>query len=131
MATANTLAAIAAGNGAGLETVLRNFGRALGFKAPNSSPYDKFMLRFHDYLKENTAFQERCPKIRLEFPPGSTWITFTDAVPHAVLSGQYAVEQTLIVPVTALIHPEKSPLRVLENLAGCPLAKETPQMAAR
>lgn len=122
------LDAIAAGNGSGLETVLKSFGRVLGFKAPPSSPYDKFMLRFHDYLKENTAFQEECRKIRLEFPPGSTWICFTDVLPHAVLYGQYAVEQTLIVPLRVLVHPEKSPLRVLENLAGHRLIKETPQI---
>lgn len=119
------LGGIAAGDG--LQTVLRNFGRVLGFKAPKSSAYDKFMLRFHDYLKENTAFQKDCRKIRLEFPAGSTWITFTDSVPHAVLYGQYAVEQTVIVPLTALVHPEKSPLRVLESLAGRPLTRESRQ----
>lgn len=122
------LDAIAAGNGAGLETVLKSFGRVLGFKAAASSAYDKFMLRFHDYLKENTAFQQECRKIQLEFSPGSTWISFTDALPHAVVYGQYAVEQTLIVPLAALIRPEISPLRVLENVAGHPLIEERPQM---
>lgn len=122
------LDAIAARNGAGLETVLKSFGRVLGFKAPTSSAYDKFMLRFHDYLKENSNFQLQCRKIRLEFPPGSTWISFTDALPHAVVYGQYAIEQTLIVPLAALLHPEQSPLRVLENLAGHPLIKEIPQI---
>jgi hypothetical protein len=39
-----------------------------------------------------------------------------------VLSGQYALEQTFIIPVRALIQPEKSPIRVLEKLAGRPLA---------
>lgn len=115
------LAHFADGDHAGFETVLRNFGRVLGFKAPTHSPYDKFMLRFHNYLKENNAFQEHCGKIRLEFPPGSTWISFTDAVPHAVIYGQYAVEQTVIVPMHALLSPEKSPLRTLENLVGRPL----------
>ena len=28
------------------------------------------------------------------FPPGSTWITFTDQVAHKAASGQYAIEQT-------------------------------------
>lgn len=126
------LAHYADGNGSrgGLDTVLRNFGRALGFKAPDSSPYDRFMLRFHNYLKENTAFQEHCGKIRLEFPPGSTWISFTDAVPHSVVYGQYAVEQTLIVPLHAMLNPEKSPLRTLENLVGRPLTHQTPILTA-
>src|SRR5262249_7985495 len=58
------------------------------------SPYDRFMLHFHDYLKGNTAFQSGCPKSRWEFPPESTWIVLTDMVPHAVESGQFALEQT-------------------------------------
>jgi hypothetical protein len=106
----------------GFERVWRAAGKALGLKVKPQSPYDKFMLHFHDYLKENHGFQQNCPKIRLQFPPGSTWICFTDAVPHAVLYGRYAVEQTLIIPVAALVTPEKSPLRVLERLAGRPLA---------
>jgi hypothetical protein len=79
---------------------------------------DEIMLRLHDYLKENADFQREGTKIRTDFPPGSTWIVFTDAVPHAVLAGRLALEQTLIIPVGALISPEKSPLRKLEEIAG-------------
>jgi len=39
-------------------------------------------------------------------------------VPHAALSGQFAMEQTFIVPVEALVTPEVSPIRVLEHLTG-------------
>jgi hypothetical protein len=84
--------------------------------------YDEVMLRLHDYLKENEAFQREGTKIRTDFPPGSTWIVFTDAVPHAVLSGRLALEQTLIIPIAALMSPEKSPLRKLEEIAGRSLA---------
>jgi hypothetical protein len=79
------------------------------------------MLHFHDFLKENTAFQTGSEKIRTDFPPLSTWITFTDVVPHAVLSGRYALEQTFIVPVGALFDQSKSPVRVLESIAGTSL----------
>lgn len=92
--------------------------RALGIDRVDRSPYDAFMLRFHDYLKENAAFQEGCPKNRMEFPPGSTWLVFTDAVAHAALSGQFAVEQTYIVPVEAQVEPETAPVKVLERLCG-------------
>src|SRR5947209_4172575 len=64
---------------------LATLKRAVGLRGIDRSAYDAFMLRFHDYLKENSAFQERGDKIRLEFPPYSTWIVFTDAVPHAAL----------------------------------------------
>ncbi len=86
------------------------------------SPYDRFMLRFHNYLKDNQEFQRDCPKATHEFPPGSTWIAFTDAVSHAVVSGQHALEQTFFVPVSSMIQPDKSPLRILEAMAGAPLA---------
>ncbi len=103
---------------------LNQFKRAVGMKTVERSAYDKFMLRFHDYLKENSGFQEGCRKVPISFPPMTTWMCFTDSVPHAVLSGQYALEQTFIIPMRALIVPEKSPLRVLEKMAGRPLLRE-------
>jgi hypothetical protein len=91
----------------------------LGLPVADRAPYDKFMLHFHDWLKENTAFQNaKQGKELLEFPPASTWLVFTDCVPHAALSGQFAIEQTFIVPVEALVVPEVSPIRVLEKIAG-------------
>jgi hypothetical protein len=95
--------------------------RGVGIKRAQRSRYDQFMLRFHDYLKDNQAFQRDCPKDRHEFLPGSTWIAFTDTVSHAVLSGQYALEQTFFVPIGSMIAPELSPLRILESIAGVPL----------
>ena len=92
--------------------------RAVGLKVINRSAYDKFMLRFHDYLKENSDFQQNCEKIHIAFPPMATWMCYTDSVPHAVLSGQYALEQTFIIPVKAMVLPEKAPIRVLERMAG-------------
>jgi hypothetical protein len=86
--------------------------------APDRGAYDRFMLRFHDYLKENTDFQRQGTKVRTDFQPSSTWIVFTDAVPHAVHSGRLALEQTFIIPVRARVAPEKSPLRKLEEIAG-------------
>lgn len=99
--------------------------RALGLNGRPQTSYDRFMLRFHDYLKQNSAFQQDCRKVRLEFPPGATWLCFTDAVPHAVVSGQFALEQTVIVPLSALLKPQDSPLRRLESLAGRPMVETT------
>lgn len=96
--------------------------KAVGIRGADRSAYDQFMLRFHDYLKENTDYQQKWEKIRLEFPPYSTWMVFTDSVPHAALSGQYALEQTFIVPMKAMVEPQKSPLKVLESLCGQSLA---------
>lgn len=90
--------------------------------ATHRSAYDRFMLRFHDWLKENAEWQRDCPKTRSEFPPASTWLVMTDTVPHAALSGRYALEQTFIVPMGAMVAPEAAPIRVLEQIAGCKLA---------
>jgi hypothetical protein len=79
------------------------------------------MLRFHHFLKASQEFQEMCSRTRWEFPPQSTWLVFTDMVSHAVLSGQFALEQTFIISTSALVLPEKAPVRVLERIAGCPL----------
>jgi hypothetical protein len=116
------LAGFASGGGARGNGLLRGVKKMFGLKGADPSAYDRFMLRFHDYLKENAAFQRDCRKVRLEFPPGATWICFTDAVPHSVQSGRYALEQTFIIALPGLVTPDKAPIRVLENLAGKPLA---------
>jgi hypothetical protein len=83
-----------------------------------ASPYDQFMLGLHNFLKENSDFQQNCPKDFWEFPPLSCWAVYTDLVSHAAISGQYALEQTIIIPKEALVQPEKAPVSILENLTG-------------
>jgi 3-deoxy-D-manno-oct-2-ulosonic acid (Kdo) hydroxylase len=97
---------------------VHGWAEKLGFRGAGRTPYDMFMLRFHDYLKENNDFQRNCPKARLEFPPLATWLVFTDGVAHAAMSGQYAIEQTLLIPAKALVAPEQAPYRILEAIAG-------------
>jgi hypothetical protein len=104
-----------------ISRTVESWGEKLGFRGMGRTPYDMFMLRFHDYLKENEKFQANCPKSRQEFPPLATWIVFTDCVAHAVMSGQYAIEQTLLIPPQALVAPQSAPYRILESLAGRPL----------
>ncbi len=114
------LGRFAAKNGALRRSVSR-WAAVLGLKALSRTPYDRFMLRFHDYLKENDDFQSNAPKVPLEFPPLATWMVFTDGVAHAAMSGQYAMEQTLLIPPEALVAPESAPYRILERLAAARL----------
>src|SRR5579871_3430840 len=93
-------------------------GRLVGLRAPDRSPYDDFMLRFHHYLKSNTEFQQTGQRQTAAFPSGSTWISFTDQVAHKAISGQYALEQTCIIPYKAMFLPELAPVSVLEKIAG-------------
>jgi hypothetical protein len=94
----------------------------LGLPVVDRPAYDRFMLRFHHFLKENETFQRDCPKDRWEFPPNSTWVCFTDTTSHSCVSGQYALEQTFIVRHESLVRPETAPIAVLERMAGFPLA---------
>ena len=87
------------------------------------SAYDRFMLGFHDYLKFKEDYQRDCPKYRFEFPPDSSWMVFTDLVPHAVLSGQYALEQTVIVSRESLLKREHAPIAILEAICHQSLAQ--------
>ena len=103
----------------------KSLGRGIGLGAAipsiKRSPYDDFMMRFHNFLKENPRFQADCPKYSFDFPPGSSWMVYTDTVPHAVLAGQYALEQTFLVRPEVLVAPQISPLKVLEEIAGAQL----------
>jgi hypothetical protein len=85
------------------------------------TPYDHVMLQLHDRGKADTDYQKTSPKTAVAFPPGTTWIVFTDRVMHAALGGQYLLEQTFHLPVTAMREPERSPLRILERLFQRPL----------
>jgi len=109
----------------GVSKAAKSLGRAIGLGAAipsiKRSPYDDFMMRFHNFLKENEEFQAATRKYPWNFPAGSSWMVYTDTVPHAVLAGQYALEQTFLVRPEALVNPETSPLRVLEKIAGAPL----------
>ena len=108
-----------------LSRAAKGLGRSMGLGAAipsiKRSPYDDFMMRFHNFLKENARFQAECVKYPWQFPAGSSWMVYTDTVPHAVLAGQYALEQTLLVAPEALVNPETSPLNVLQGIAGTAL----------
>jgi 3-deoxy-D-manno-oct-2-ulosonic acid (Kdo) hydroxylase len=95
----------------------------IGLPVISRSPYDEFMLQFHEYLKRNAYFQEHTPKYEYEFPAGSTWLCFTDVVPHSVKSGQHAVEQTFIIGRDSLADPGAAPVAILESLCRRPLVE--------
>ena len=102
---------------------LSRWGKTLGLPLAAPSRYDDFMLRLHDHLKANREFQDKEARYRWEFPPGSSWMVFTDFVPHAALSGQFALEQTLMIDRRSMLEPEKAPIRLLEKASGVtPLA---------
>ena len=82
------------------------------------SAYDQVMLQLHDKAKLDANYQAQAPHYDLAFPPGTTWICYTDQVLHAALAGRFALEQTFHVSPGVMLEPERSPLRVLERLTG-------------
>ncbi|HEY0107738.1 MAG TPA: Kdo hydroxylase family protein [Rhizomicrobium sp.] len=93
----------------------------LGITRGRRSAYDYLMLGLHDGAKRDPDYQKNAPQIEFAFPAGTSWMCFTDQAMHAALRGQFALEQTFHLPVGALARPERSPLRVLERMAGRPL----------
>ncbi|HYV42120.1 MAG TPA: Kdo hydroxylase family protein, partial [Thermoanaerobaculia bacterium] len=92
--------------------------KSAGLPVRARPPYDEFMHRFHNFLKDNEAYQDTARAQVVSFSPGATWMVFTDMVTHAVLSGQYALEQTFLIARASLMFPERAPVAVLERLAG-------------
>jgi len=84
--------------------------------------YDHLMLGLHDCAKADTTYQRDCAQEIARFAPGTTWICFSDQVMHAAMSGQYMLEQTIHLPVSALYEPAHSPLAILERLTSQALA---------
>jgi hypothetical protein len=86
------------------------------------TPYDEFMMQLHNAMKEDAAFQSGTSREEVKFVPGSSWMVYTETVPHAVLGGQYALEQTFLVDPAAMVTPMSAPIAILEKMAGAKLA---------
>jgi hypothetical protein len=97
--------------------LLKSFGATKSYR----TAYDHVMLKIHDSMKADEAYQREIEQNAFSFPSGSTWIVYTDKVSHAAMGGQHLFEQTFYLPVNAMVDPAKAPLRILERIAGCPL----------
>ena len=80
--------------------------------------YDHLMLGLHDRAKADLAYQRDCVQETVPFASGTTWLCFSDQVMHAAVSGQFMLEQTIHLPLSALQDPARSPLAVLQRLTG-------------
>lgn len=78
--------------------------------------YDHMMLGMHNAMKADTEYQATGAQLEVQFPAGSSWICFSDQTAHAAMSGQFMLEQTFLLPVKDMVHPEYSPLKTLENM---------------
>ena len=85
------------------------------------SEYDHLMLQLHDGMKGDMDYQQNAPQETVPFAAGSTWVCFSDQAVHAVMAGQYMLEQTLFLPPGSEYDKEASPLAILTRLKGHPL----------
>jgi hypothetical protein len=82
----------------------------------DSSPYDRLMRRFHNYMKDTPEFRDgRDDYEELRFAPFSAWMVFTDTVSHASISGQHALVNTFIVRLASCRLPELAPINILRT----------------
>jgi hypothetical protein len=96
----------------GVPTLLKTLGITKDYR----TAYDHYMLQIHDQMKEDQCYQQNVTYEEVLFPPGASWIVFTDQVSHAAMSGQHLFEQTFYLPVHGQKSPQTSPLKLLEKL---------------
>jgi hypothetical protein len=80
----------------------------------DSSPYDRTMRRFHNYMKDEPAFRDdESSQVEIRFAPFSAWMVLTDMVSHASLSGQHALVNTFLLRLRHCRLPQFAPYRIL------------------
>ncbi|MCP3103688.1 Kdo hydroxylase family protein [Myxococcus sp. K15C18031901] len=82
----------------------------------DTSPYDRLMRRFHNFMKDTPEFQaSRDGYQEFGFPPASAWMVLTDGVSHACLSGQYALVDTFLIRLSSCRHAQSAPYHLLRR----------------
>jgi len=82
----------------------------------DSSPYDRAMRRFHNFMKDTPDFQSTADgHEEFRFKPFSAWMVFTDMVSHACISGQHAFVDTFVVPLENCRLKELAPINILRG----------------
>jgi 3-deoxy-D-manno-oct-2-ulosonic acid (Kdo) hydroxylase len=85
----------------------------------DTSPYDRAMRQFHNYMKDNPSFRDNPEGVETyEFKPGCSWMVYTDGVSHAVASGQFAFVQTFLIPYKNNRQQQLVPLNVIKGSAA-------------
>ncbi len=80
----------------------------------DSSPYDRQMRRFHNFMKDTPSFRDsKDGLVELCFAPFSAWMVLTDAVSHACLSGQHALVDTFVLPLANCRLRDEAPFDIL------------------
>ncbi|HYF00129.1 MAG TPA: Kdo hydroxylase family protein [Planctomycetota bacterium] len=104
-----------------LDRLRTGAARALGAVVPgarllDSSPYDRAMRRFHNFMKDTPSFQAWPDGHReFRFKPFTAWMVFTDMVSHACIEGQYAFIDTFVIRLASCRLPDMAPINILKR----------------
>jgi hypothetical protein len=80
----------------------------------DTSPYDRAMRRFHNWMKDTRSFRDSREGLReVSFGPFHAWMVLTDGVSHACIRGQHALVDTFLVPLANCRVPSEAPYRIL------------------
>lgn len=83
-------------------------------RALDSSPYDRAMRQFHNFMKDTPEFQSNPEgRVEIRFAPMSAWMVLTDMVSHACLAGQHCLNYTALLPLQDCQRPELAPYNIL------------------
>ena len=98
-----------------LAKVLRAGRRAVPMlRVIESSPYDRAMRRFHNWMKDTPSFRQSAEGLReISFAPFQAWMVLTDGVSHACIRGRHALVDTFLVPLANCRFPAEAPYRIL------------------
>ena len=104
------------------DSVVSQNGSGLGREAGRARNGPHALRCFHAALprlpeREFSRFRRVAPKCAWNFRPCATWIVYTDGVAHAVMSGQYAMEQTFLIPADALVSPQDSAIQASSKIS--------------
>ena len=94
------------------------FLRLAGISKGPATPYDHTMRQLRDLMTSDKEYQRSAPHAIVEFPPGSTWLAYTDIALHGAISGQHSLDQTFLISHATMRDPIRSSLRILERLTG-------------
>lgn len=106
-----------------LDRLRTGAARALGAVIPparllDSSPYDRAMRRFHNFMKDTPSFQAATDGHReFRFKPFTAWMVFTDMVSHACIEGRFAFIDTFVIRLSSCRLPELAPIHLLQKRA--------------
>ena len=84
----------------------------------DSSPCDRVMRKFHNYMKDTPAFQQTDDSVQtFNFEPYCAWMVLTDMVSHASYSGQHALVYTGLISLQNCRLQDLAPFNILRAAA--------------